>query len=211
MRLKDVAGVAAVVLAFGGVIALGGLMSTRAKIAEHKAAAAAHDRMTIAMSATCVSLSGDPDRDFARLMISHHQGAVDMAEIELQYGTDPEIRSLAWDIVTTQRPQIDQMSRWKREHPASAPAKGEAERSGYAAANSRMMRGMASGGVARSQSADLDFVRMMLPHHQGAVDMAEVELELGRDPGLRTLARNIVVGQRAEIAQMTAWLRRNGR
>jgi uncharacterized protein (DUF305 family) len=58
---------------------------------------------------------------------------------------------------------------------------------------------------------DEDFVRMMIPHHQGAVDMAKVELEYGTDPELRQLASDIVAAQDKEIAQMKAWLAKNGR
>jgi uncharacterized protein (DUF305 family) len=54
-------------------------------------------------------------------------------------------------------------------------------------------------------NADQDFVAMMLPHHQGAVAMAKTELQYGKDPELRELARDIVAAQDKEIAQMQAW------
>ena len=54
-------------------------------------------------------------------------------------------------------------------------------------------------------NTDKDFVRMMLPHHQAAVDMAKVELQYGKDPELKTLAQNIVEAQDKEIAMMKAW------
>src|ERR1700712_2974470 len=51
-------------------------------------------------------------------------------------------------------------------------------------------------------NSDRDFVAMMIPHHQGAIDMAQVELREGKDPAIRRLARDIVAAQKKEIAMM---------
>lgn len=67
------------------------------------------------------------------------------------------------------------------------------------AAMARMDRGMMA---PASGDADRDFAAMMIPHHQGAVEMAEAELRFGRDPVLRRLAQGIIVEQRQEIAVM---------
>jgi uncharacterized protein (DUF305 family) len=87
--------------------------------------------------------------------------------------------------------------------PATSPAD-----QAFAASMKSMMSGMH---VKPTGKPDEDFVRMMIPHHQGAVDMAKVELEYGTDPELRQLASDIVAAQDKEIAQMKAWLAKNGR
>ena len=76
----------------------------------------------------------------------------------------------------------------------------------FAASNEAMMKGM---DVKPSGDADHDFVAMMLPHHQGAVDMAKVEIQYGKDPALRKLAAEIIRAQAIEIAQMTDWQKRH--
>jgi uncharacterized protein (DUF305 family) len=58
---------------------------------------------------------------------------------------------------------------------------------------------------------DVDFVRGMIPHHQGAIDMARVELKHGKDPVIRALAEKIIADQEKEIAQMQDWLKKNAR
>lgn len=56
-------------------------------------------------------MTGDPDHDFAAMMIPHHQGAVDMAKAELLYGKNPVLRRLAQEIVVTQNSEITVMQR----------------------------------------------------------------------------------------------------
>jgi Domain of unknown function (DUF305) len=59
----------------------------------------------------------------------------------------------------------------------------------------------------RTGNADADFVRMMLPHHQAAVDMARVQLLYGKDPQMRRLAQEILADQQLEIQLMQLWLK----
>ena len=67
------------------------------------------------------------------------------------------------------------------------------------------------GAVQPSGDPDVDFVRMMVPHHQGAIAMAEVELKYGKDESRKKLAREIIDAQTREIAEMKDWLAKNGK
>ncbi len=74
-----------------------------------KANATMHENMMI-------HYSGDADSDFARGMIAHHQGAIDMAKIELQYGKDPTMRKLAEAVIKAQEAEIKDMNAWLKKH-----------------------------------------------------------------------------------------------
>lgn len=89
---------------------------------------------------------------------------------------------------------------------ASATAVPADAADAYARAMDKMHQAMM---VAPTGDADVDFVRGMIPHHQGAIDMARIQLEFGKDPELRKLSEAIIAAQEQEIAEMQAWLARN--
>lgn len=70
----------------------------------------------------------------------------------------------------------------------------------------KMHLGMAA--VESSGNSDADFVRLMLPHHQAALDMAKVQLLYGKDPQMRRLAQEIIEDQQSEMELMQLWLKR---
>jgi uncharacterized protein (DUF305 family) len=72
----------------------------------------------------------------------------------------------------------------------------------------KMHAAMAS--VESTGNSDADFVRLMLPHHQAAIDMAKVQLLYGKDPQVRRLAQEIITDQQSEIELMQLWLKQMG-
>lgn len=92
---------------------------------------------------------------------------------------------------------------------AAAPAKPAETPSSaaYREVNAKMHKDM---DIPLTGDADVDFVKGMIPHHQGAIDMARVVLQHGKDPQLKTLANSIIADQEREIAMMRDWLKAKG-
>lgn len=65
-----------------------------------------------------VPMTGNPDRDFAAMMIPHHQGALDMSRVYLQEGKDPEMRRMAEKTIQDQEKDIRELREWMAKHPA---------------------------------------------------------------------------------------------
>jgi uncharacterized protein (DUF305 family) len=148
-----------------------------------------------------ITPSGDVDRDFVALMVPHHQGAIDMAEAELIYGHNEPLRRLAQEIIVTQRQEIAEM-RLALGSAAASRSNGAGEASFLARSDAAMARMMTGMKITPSNDVDRDFVALMVPHHQGAIDMAEAELIYGHNEPLRRLAQEIIVTQQQEIAAM---------
>lgn len=162
-----------------------------------------HNEMMVGMG------YNDPDTAFAKDMLGHHRGAVDMAKIELKYGTDETMRKLAQDIIDSQQLEIDILNKWLASHPdapkpkPNTEAMQEAYAKGMNTMHSDMMLGIAE------PVADMAFARGMLPHHIGAVDMAKVQLQYGTDEEMRKLAQDIIDAQQPEIELIQNWIAAN--
>ena len=141
----------------------------------------------------------DADVAFAQGMIPHHQGALTMSEVALTRATDPRVIDLAERIEAGQDPEIDLLTGWLEEWDQPLEA-GDIGGMDHGAED---MGGM---GMEDMPAAGPDFDRMwlqsMIEHHNGAVDMAQIELEQGRNTEALELAQLISETQTVEIAEM---------
>lgn len=161
---------------------------------------AMHEQMMVA------SNIANPDVAFAKGMIPHHQGAIEMAKIQLKYGKDNEMRQLAQTIINAQQTEITQMQTWLEQHQSdttttTTPA---SDMNMDMTTHDRMMQGITN------TDPDVAFAEGMIPHHQGAIEMADTQLRLGKDPAMLALAKKIKAAQDPEIKQMQDWLKNQG-
>ena len=162
--------------------------------------------MSTMMDGMMIDPTGRPDLDFAKGMIPHHQGAIDMAKVEIQFGKDADIKKMAEAVVAAQTSEIELMTKWI----AAADDKSLVQAPTSVKANQQAMNTMmAAMMVSYSGNADVDFVTGMIPHHQGAIDMAKIELQYGKDATMQKLATEIVKAQESEIAFMQDWLKKH--
>lgn len=137
------------------------------------------------------------DRAFVADMIPHHESAIEMAKIAEERGESAFVKKLADDIASSQGEEIATMRREDDALELAGVKRGSLGLPDH-------MKGMDDdpAKLKTADSFDQAFIEMMIPHHEGAIEMAKVELAKGEDPELRTLAQDIIDAQQREITAM---------
>jgi len=149
-----------------------------------------------APNATDIAFAGD--------MIPHHQQAIEMSDLAADRAGGAEVKELAGRIRQAQDPEITQMSTWLREWgqpvPSAGPGGGHDAHHGMPG----MMSADEMADLMAASGADFDrmFLEMMIRHHEGAIEMAEVVRRDGVHQGVRELANSVATSQSAEITEM---------
>ncbi len=146
------------------------------------------------------------DLRFMDDMIMHHEGAIMSARMMISQSAHPALRDLARRIIAGQQAQIDQMRAWIRQW---YPGK-DVGPTGMGPGSGDMMgggMGSGSGGMMGGDTSDHMFLRMMIPHHQIAIDMSRDALVHAQHPLLKRLARSIIRDQSAQITEMEGYLK----
>jgi uncharacterized protein (DUF305 family) len=166
------------------------------------------------------------DAGFARDMQAHHGQAVELARLVRDRTDDEEVRTLALDIMLTQDNQAGQMAGWletwgldqssAQEPMAWATALGHAHETDDGAVGFAAMPGWVDrADMTRLENADgveaeRIFLELMIPHHQGGVEMAQLAVDEAQGRQVRTLAASIVKSQTAEIRVLQSMLDARG-
>ena len=155
----------------------------------------------------------DADIAFAQGMVPHHQQAVEMAQLAEQRAESAEVKDLAADIEAAQAPEIEQLTTWLQDWEAESPTPsmdhGDMGHGDASSDLSGMMTAEDMGMLEDTRGAGFDemFLTMMIEHHEGAVEMAETEVDEGENADAIAMAEQIITTQEAEIKQMEQLLR----
>lgn len=150
-----------------------------------------------------MKMTGNFDCDFASMMIIHHQGAIDMSEVELQNGVDADIKSMAQNIIKTQKAEIDEMHTLLNDFKIN-PEVEKSNKGEFSNDMNAMMKKMK--GMSTTGNTDKDYVSMMIPHHEAAVKMAKDQIASGQNTALKQMAEKMIEDQNKEIDLFKKWL-----
>lgn len=149
--------------------------------------------------AASTAVFNDTDVSFAMPMVDHHKQAITMAQTMLdKTGIDPRITALAQQIKAAQAPEITMMNSWVTAWGATTDSMPGMDMSGGSMTDADMAALEAANGPA----ADKLFLQQMIQHHQGAIDMGNVELKAGQNPDALALATKVVADQTKQIKDM---------
>ncbi|OZC84222.1 DUF305 domain-containing protein [Rhodococcus sp. 06-412-2C] len=160
-------------------------------------------------SATVSEEFNDADAMFAQMMYPHHAQAVDMAVMAEGRTDNPDILTLASAIEAAQQPEMDRMTAWLTEWGQPAPSSDMGEMSGMDHSSGMGMMSQQDMDALTSLSGaefDRQWLTMMIGHHEGAIEMANIEIADGSNPDAQEMARTIVATQQQEIDTMRALL-----
>ena len=141
------------------------------------------------------------DKAFIDAMVPHHQGAIEMARVALKNAEHAEIKELSRNIISSQQAEIEELKAIKKEEFGTSNVPMEM--------SPEQMRSMGMmmdpQELANRKPFDEAFIDAMIPHHQSAIEMAEVAYEKSKNPRIKELAENIMSAQKREIEQMKQW------
>jgi uncharacterized protein (DUF305 family) len=141
------------------------------------------------------------DEAFIDAMVPHHQGAIEMAEVALKNAEHEQIKELSHNIISSQQAEIEELKDIKKEEFGTSNVPMEM--------SPEQMRSMGMmmdpQNLANKEPFDEAFIDAMIPHHQSAIEMAEVASKKSEYPEIKELAENIISAQKQEIEQMKQW------
>ena len=151
--------------------------------------------------------TNDPEVDFPKMMIMHHQGAINMGNVQIQEGKNDSLKRFSRKMINAQMMEIAELSMILSKHTVnnSVPAFSKEQ----------MDHMMKMDQIADIQlitgDLDNDFATLMIQHHNSAIENSEAYLMYGNDAELKSIAEKMIMDQKKEIKELSDWLKENKR
>ena len=157
-----------------------------------------HENMTAMQQ---MKMTGDVDHDFAQIMAIHHEGALTMAQEEIDNGQDSMLVNMAKKTLSAQKEEQEKLQKFISSHQSGAAD---------TAASMKLMQPMETMMTSMDHNmkgtTDHHFASLMRMHHQSGVDMANAYLPNAKVPEIKAMAQKIIKDQEKEIQQLDTWL-----
>lgn len=146
-----------------------------------------------------MQMTEDADNDFAMMMKHHHQGAIEMSNIELSRGANAEVKQVAQKIIDDSQKDINDLDSFLKTHQPDS-------KSDYAKRTmDKMMGGSSQMNMGGSGDIDQQFATMMAMHHQHGIDMSKDYLKTGKEAQTKKVANRVVKTNSEDLKKLNKW------
>ena len=144
-----------------------------------------------------MQMTGDFDVDFANMMVEHHQGALDMSQIEVSHGKNEKVKAKAQEIIAKQQKEQQDLKNFVASYKPSGMKHGEGE------LQKSMTKAMDKAKAMKmTGDVDKDFVEMMILHHQHGIEMSKMEIKNGMSAKLKQMTKKDIASQEKDIKEL---------
>lgn len=151
--------------------------------------------------------TNDPEVDFPKMMIMHHQGAINMGNVQIQEGKDDSLKRFSQKMIAAQQMEIQQLSTIL----ATQTVNNSVPTFTMEQMDHMMKMDQISDIQLITGDLDNDFATLMIQHHNGAIENSEAYLMYGNNEPLKVIARKMIDDQKKEIKELSDWLKANKR
>jgi uncharacterized protein (DUF305 family) len=155
-----------------------------------------------------MKMTGSVDQNFMLMMIPHHDAGISMSSAEEGFGSHKKLMHMAVVDVYSQKKDNRQMRKYLKKPIAADNPTGSASTADTDMMNAMHKMNQSMKDMKLTGNQDHDFITMMIPHHEAAIQMSQVELKYGKDPRVKEVAEGVLKGQSKDVKHMKKWYKK---
>ena len=152
-----------------------------------------------------MKMTGSVDQNFMLMMIPHHDAGIAMSSAEEGFGIHKKLMHMAVLDVYSQKKDNREMRKYLKKPIAADNPAGSASAADTSMMNAMQKMNQSMKDIKLTGNQDHDFIVLMIPHHEAAIKMSQVELKYGKDPRVKEVAEGVLKGQSKDVKHMKKW------